>query len=118
LLDLTLENLRSLVKMELNCKKLKTLYVEWCFTSTEQSQVLLSCPSLRKFVWFHNNIVENWIIENLTDLDVIALGDYLENDKLKLKNLIAGVSHCNFLVIFKTFVKVIPKPHQLLLLPF
>ncbi|EPS64237.1 hypothetical protein M569_10544 [Genlisea aurea] len=119
LLDLAVVHIKSLVVMELNSKKLENLRVDRSFTSTERAQVLLSSPSLKEVIWFRNNVVENFIIDNLTNLQKVTL---LNNDtelnvkdllrgtsQLKLKDFIAGISHCHYLFICGPFIELIPQ---------
>ncbi|EPS66956.1 hypothetical protein M569_07821 [Genlisea aurea] len=110
LLDLTVLYLRSLVKMELNSRKLEKLIVKSSFANTtERPQVLLSSPSLRRIVWSHNTVVENWnFFDSLTSLEEVFLCDGFTSDKLKLKSFIAGISHCRSLSVDKTFIYAIP----------
>ncbi|EPS57569.1 hypothetical protein M569_17248, partial [Genlisea aurea] len=105
--NLTVLYLDSLVKMGLNSKNLEKLSVKGSFSSTEYTQVLLSSPALKEIFWFYNCIVENWIIENLTNLQKVFL--YYQDSEFKLKDFIAGISHCNWLIIFGPLNMMIPK---------
>ncbi|EPS67260.1 hypothetical protein M569_07516, partial [Genlisea aurea] len=107
LLNLRVVGLESLVKMGINSKNLEKLSVERSFCCIEYTEVLLSSPALKEIAWFHNNTVENWIIENLSDLQQVYLSDIA--CELKLRNFIAGISHCHCLFIFGPLIMVMPK---------
>ncbi|EPS69958.1 hypothetical protein M569_04804 [Genlisea aurea] len=107
LLNLKVVGLESLVEMELNTKNLEKLRVEPSLSSTGYTRVFISSPALKGIAWFYDNIVENWIIENITNLQNVYLFGTVS--ELKLKDFIAGISHCHWLYILGPSIMMIPK---------